>query len=99
MASQDKSGLKSAFDLAMERMAQRGDTMATLTPEQKDALAELNRRTKAKIAELEIMFDRQLSEAKAADDAEKAAKIEELKRVEIGKLRAKEEVERAKIRG
>ena len=35
------SGLKSAFDLAMDRMTQRGEGLSSLTGEQKEAMAEI----------------------------------------------------------
>ena len=35
-------GLKSSFDLAMERMAQRGESITTLSDEKKAALAEIS---------------------------------------------------------
>lgn len=91
-------GLKSSFDLAMERMAKRGEGIATLSPEQKAAMAELARRTKAKIAEVEILYGKKCDEARAAGDMEKAGKIEEEKRMEIARLRDRETLERERIR-
>lgn len=99
MANENKDGLKSAFDLAMERMAQRGESMARLTDEQKQALADLASRTKARIAEIEIMFGKKLEAAKATGEAEKIAKVEEEMRQDIRKAREKEEDERRRIRG
>jgi hypothetical protein len=98
MTEDKTSGLKSAFDLAMERMAQRGESMARLSEAQKKAIAETASRTKAKIAEVEILYDKKLAEARAAEDAEKVKKIEDELRAEIAKLRAKEEDEKTRIR-
>ena len=99
MANENQDGLKSAFDLAMERMAQRGESMARLTGEQKQALADVASQTKAKIAEIEIMFGKKLESAKATGDAEKLAKVEDEMRQDIRKAKEKDEAERRKIRG
>ena len=99
MANKEESGLKSAFDLAMERMAQRGEGMTELSSEQKTRLAHLSARTKAKIAEIEIMYGKTLAAAQASGDAEKIAQVEGEMRLEIRKLKDAEEAEREKIRG
>jgi hypothetical protein len=91
-------GLKSSFDLAMERMAKRGEGITAVTEEQKQAMAEIASRTKAKIAEIEILYGGKVAEARAAGDAAKADKIEEEKRHEIARQREKEESERQRIR-
>lgn len=90
--------LKSSFDLAMERLANRGEALTPLTAEQKDAMAEIATRTKAKIAEIEILYGRKIAEAREAGDADKEKKTAEEMRFEIGKLRNREETERARIR-
>ncbi len=94
----NESGLKSSFDLAMERMAKRGEKITALTEEQKQAMSEITSRTKAKIAEVEILYGKKAAEARAAGDVEKAEKIEEEKRYEIARLREKEEAERSRVR-
>ena len=91
-------GLKSSFDLAMERMAKRGEVISALSEDQKVAMADITSRTKAKIAEIEILYGKKIAEARAAGDAEKAEKIEEEKRFEISRLREREESDRAQIR-
>ena len=94
----NESGLKSSFDLAIERMAKRGEKITALTDEQKQAMSEISTRTKAKIAEIEILYGKKAAEARTAGDAEKASKIEEEKRYEIARLREKEEAERGRVR-
>jgi hypothetical protein len=47
--------LKSAYELAMERLRARGDDEKSLSPEQRDSIAEIRREYKAKLAEREIM--------------------------------------------
>lgn len=91
-------GLKSSFDLAMERLARKGEVLSSLTDDQKAALADVAARSKAKIAEVEILYGKKLAEAQAAGDAEKAGKIEEERRLEIARIKEREEAERRKIR-
>lgn len=98
----NEKGLKSSFDLAMERMAARDGGLVNLTAEQKKAIGDLAQRTKAKIAEIEILFAQTLAKARANPDAAKAA--EEASKVEgerdqaIGKLRDAEERDKDRIR-
>ena len=99
MADSKQAGLKSAFDLAMERMSQKGEGLATLSDDQKAALADVSARAKAKIAEIEILFAKKLAEAQAANDADKLAKIEEEKRIAIGRAKDRETEDRRKVRG
>lgn len=71
--------LKSAFDLAMDRLrakdrAEGVEQQAPLTDAQKRKIAELRSEAKAKLAELEILHRKNLSEAR---DPEAVAKLEE----------------------
>jgi len=50
MAAKKEQGLKSALDLAMERLAQKSGSPAALTAEQKKALAEIEKQAQAKVA-------------------------------------------------
>lgn len=95
MQSPGKS-LKSALDLAMERLAQRDGTLAKLTDAQKAALAEVDRKTKAKLAEREILGSDQL--AKLGADPEKVELIKAGQRAEIEKIKARAEDEKERIR-
>ena len=98
MANDKKGGLKSTFELAMERMAQRGEGLARLSDEQKKRMADLASKTQAKIAETEILFGKTLAAARESGDAEKIAKIEEEMRLAIRKLKTAEEAEKTRIR-
>ncbi|MCX6993214.1 MAG: hypothetical protein NT011_08750 [Kiritimatiellaeota bacterium] len=95
MESTGKS-LKSALDLAMERLAQRDGAPAKLTNAQKAALAEVDRKTKAKLAEREILGSDHL--AKAGDDPEKIEPIKVEQRAEIKKIKSRAEEEKERIR-
>jgi len=97
-ANMQSSGtsLKSALDLAMERLAQHDGARAKLTDAQKAALAEVDRKTKAKLAEREILGSDWL--AKAGDDPEKVEPIKAEQRAEIEKIKARAEQEKEHIR-
>lgn len=91
-------GLKSAFDLAMERLASKGEGLVHLSEEQKAALASISAKAKASIAEMEIMYGKKLEEARKAGDGEKMAKLEEAMRSEISRIKDREASDRKKIR-
>ncbi len=95
MKSTGKS-LKSALDLAMERLAQRDGAHTKLTDAQKAALAEVDRKTKAKLAEREILGNDRLT--KAGEDPEKIEPIKAQQRAEIEKIKARAEEEKERIR-
>jgi hypothetical protein len=68
--------MKSAYELAMERLAKTQPTVK-LTDEQKKELAELDSKYAAKIAEREIFLKGQLQKAAEKGDAEEYHQIEE----------------------
>lgn len=85
------SAMKSAYELAMERLAKSDpDANKPLTPEQKERLAEIDRVYKGKIAEREIFLKQKL------DEAMTASKYEEIEQVrkQIASERARFEEER-----
>jgi hypothetical protein len=68
--------MKSAYELAMERL-QKGSPTMTLTPEQKAELAEIDSSFNAKIAERKIFLTDQITKAAAVgkfDDVESLEK-------------------------
>jgi len=95
MTSNGKS-LKSAVDLAMERLAQRAGAPARLSDAQKSALAEVDRKTRAKLAEMEILGSDRL--AKAGEDPEKVEPLKAGQRAEIEKIKTRAEEEKERIR-
>ena len=86
------SGMKSAYELAMERL---GGEANELSDEQKAAIAEIDARLKAKVAETEIMFDQQL--ATEADPA-KAGLIQQTRQQAIAKIKEEAEAEKEAVR-
>ncbi len=91
--------MKSAYDLAMERLA-KSDPAAgrALTPAQKARLAELDAIYKGKIAEREIFLKQQLNNALAAGQADDAAKIRAQLAGERALLEEEREAEKDKAR-
>ena len=76
----DDAPLKSAFELAMERLRaedrERGAPQARpLTAEQKSQIAELRAKAKAKLAELEILHRKEMAAARAVSASAPCATI------------------------
>jgi hypothetical protein len=71
-----KIGMKSAYQLAMERL-QKASPSLTLTDEQKKELADVDSKYRAKIAEKELFLKEQIAKAQAEgkfDDVESLQK-------------------------
>lgn len=98
MSGKKAAGLKSALDLAMERLEKKSGKMTALSDEQKKALAEIDGQLKAKIAEIEILKNKQLAEARAKGDAEEVQKVEAQKLADIGRARSHAENDKERIR-
>ena len=77
-------------------MESSGKSLAKLTDAQKAALAEVDRKTKAKQAELEIMGNDRLT--KAGEDQDKIDPIKAEQRKEMEKIKARAEQEKERIR-
>jgi len=91
--------MKSAYELAMERLAQSDPTAGkTLTPEQKTRLAEIDRVYKGKTAEREIFLQERLEAARAADKADDVEKIKRQLTNERARLEEEREAEKNKVR-
>ncbi len=98
MTENKPGGIKSAYELAMERMAGRGEIPAALTEEQKKALAEVDTRVRAKVAEVEILMGGKIAEAQAKADPEELQKLTEQKQTEIRRIRERGERDKEAIR-
>jgi hypothetical protein len=92
----DDDGLKSSFDLAMERLG--GGDEATLTEDQKAEIASIDERMRASIAESEIMMDQKILAANQSGDAGKAAELEMQKVMVIQKARENAEDKKRQVR-
>lgn len=84
--------MKSAYELAMERL---GGESKSLTDKQKTAIAEIDSKMKAKVAESEIMFDQQLA---SEQDPAKAGLIQQTRQQAIAKIKEDAEAEKEKVR-
>jgi hypothetical protein len=91
--------MKSAYELAMERLAKSDPTTSKpLTPEQKQRLAEIDQVYRGKIAEREIFLKKQLHDALAAQNADEFQKIEKQLVSERARLEEEREEEKERVR-
>lgn len=91
--------MKSAYELAMERLAKSDPASATpLTAAQKSRLAEIDRVYKGKLAEREIFLRKQLDDALAAQKLEDADKIKQQLASERARLEEEREDEKERVR-
>lgn len=91
--------MKSAYELAMERLQKDDpDSGVSLTPEQKQALADLDDKYKAKIAEREVFLNKQLLEARQKRDREAMEQIKTQLRNERLRLQEERDAAKEKIR-
>ena len=88
--------MKSSYELAMERMG--GDDDKPLTDEQKQKIAEIDSKYKAKIAERKIFLEKNLSDVQAQGNEEEIELVRRQLNDEVANLEAKSEAEKDKIR-
>ena len=88
--------MKSSYELAMERMG--GGDDKPLTDEQKEKIAEIDTRYKAKIAERKIFLEKSVEDAVAKGDQAEAEEARKILAQEITSLENKAESEKDKIR-
>ncbi len=62
--------MKSAYELAMERLEKESPSGPSLTDEQKAQLAEIDSKYKAKIAEVKILAEQDLKQAATMEEIE-----------------------------
>lgn len=94
--------LKSAFELAIERLAAKGGAGAAervLTEAQKTEIAAVRAEYKARRAEVEMLRRTALDQARAADDPEKYKRLEADYQEDLARLTAEEEGKVLKIKG
>jgi len=89
--------MKSAYELAMERLAKASPTLV-LTDEQKKQLADIDSTYKAKIAENELFLRDEIRKAEAAGNFEEVEKLEKQVTSEIARLRQDCETKKEKMR-
>jgi len=89
--------MKSAYQLAMERLEKNRPSIA-LTDDQKKQLADVDSTYKAKIAEKELFLRAEIRKAQAAENFEEVEKLEKQLTSEIARLREDCEVKKEELR-
>ncbi len=90
--------MKSAYELAMERLAKSEPASAPLTAVQKSRLGEIDRVYKGKLAEREIFLKKQLDETLAAQKFDDVEKIKQQLASERARLEEEKEAEKESVR-
>jgi hypothetical protein len=90
--------MKSAYELAMERLAKSEGASRSLTAEQKQRLAEIDRVYQGKIAEREIFLRQQLDAALAKQEFDEADKMRQQIAREKARLEEEREDEKERVR-
>ncbi|HQF40067.1 MAG TPA: hypothetical protein PK322_13190 [Opitutaceae bacterium] len=90
--------MKSAYELAMERLKAAEPDAAPLTTEQKERLADIEVRYKAKIAEREVFLRKALDEAAERGEGEAIEQIGRQMANERARLEDEREAEKDKVR-
>ena len=88
--------MKSSYELAMERMG--GGYDKPLTDEQKEKIAKIDTKYKAKIAERKIFLEKSVEDAVAKGEQSEAEEARKILAQEISSLEKKAESEKDKIR-
>ncbi len=94
----EPSGIKSAYDLAMEKLEQTEGVHAPVSEEQKKAIAQVDSETQAKIAEIEISSQHRVGEALASGDVGKIQELEAQRVDETRKAREEGEAKKDAVR-
>ena len=89
--------MKSAYELAMERLA-KDQPIITLTDEQKKELAEIDSTFKARIAEKELFLKGEIAKAQAAGKFEAVESLEKQLATEKRRLQEDCETKKEKLR-
>ena len=89
--------MKSAYELAMERLEKKAPTIA-LTDEQKQQIAEIDSTFKARRAEKELFLKDQISKAQSAGNAEAAESLQKQLTIDLRRLQEDAETKKEKLR-
>ena len=90
--------MKSAYELAMERLDRSDPAAGKLSAEQKSRLAEIDRVYQGKVAEREIFLKQQLEAARGAQKFDDADKIRQQMAGEKARLEEEREEEKERVR-
>ena len=90
--------MKSAYELAMERLNKSSGPSKPLTAEQKAKLADIDSLYRSKIAEKELFLNPKIQEAKMQGDVGALESLQKQLRVDTQKLKDEMESEKEKVR-
>lgn len=90
--------MKSAYELAMERLDRSEPAARPLTPEQKQRLAEIDRVYQGKVAEREIFLRQQLDTVLGAQQWDEADKLRKQIAQEKARLEEERDGEKERVR-
>ena len=94
---QHKIRMKSAYELAMERL-QKASPSLSLTDKQKEELAELDSKYRAKIAEKELFLKDQIRKAQTEGKVDDIDSLEKQLASEVRRLQEECEAKKEKLR-
>lgn len=89
--------MKSAYELAMERL-QKNTPTVSLTPKQKEQIAEIDSTFKARIAEKELFLKDEIRKASMAGKFDEADSLQQQLTTEIRRLQEDCEAKKEKLR-
>lgn len=89
--------MKSAYELAMERLEKKAPSV-TLTPEQKEQIAEIESTYRAKIAEKELFLQDQIRSARSSGASDEASALERQLSIEVRRLQEDCEEKKERLR-
>ena len=89
--------MKSAYELAMERLTKESP-QESITDQQKQDIAEIEKKYSSKIAEREVFLKSKIQEAIATGEYEEAQQLEEELSREIRSLKSSSESEKNAVR-
>lgn len=89
--------MKSAYELAMERLEKNAPSVA-LTADQKTQIAEIESTFKARIAERDLFLKGEIAKAQSTGNAEEAESLQKQLTIEIRRLQEEAEAKKEKLR-
>ena len=89
--------MKSAYELAMERLEKKAPSMA-LTDEQKQQIAEIDSTFKARIAERGLFLKGEIGKAQVAGNLEEAETLQKQLTIDVRRLQEDAEAKKEKLR-
>lgn len=92
-------GMKSAYEIAMEKLEKSEGKHAPLSDEQKKRIAEVNDELEARLAEIKITGEARMQEARSAGDMAGLEELQQERLNDMQKAREEAEAKKKEIRG